>query len=126
MPRRLVVECEPGLRAIVPDGAKALSDRMPCERRWRFTRGSRRARRVAVGRPHRVAREGVLDVGEQELLVLLLVMETERDREVELGDIVGPREPSEHRLVDVRAVALHLGEARTREQTALGPRVSLA
>ena len=76
----------------------------------------------------RVAREHVLDVHEQQLLVLLLVMTTHLDDAVDaLEHVVASRR--EHRFdrgVDMTAVVADLVDARSRDQSPLGSRVTAA
>ena len=95
-----------------------------CRRRGRTSR--RRPARVGpwprqrpVGGAQRVARQHVLDVHDEQLLVLLLVVQAE------LEQLGGPRrdrsiEQLAHRDVDVLAVPGDLGAARPRDQAALG------
>ena len=63
-----------------------------------------------VGGLERIARQNVLDVHEQELLVLLLMVQPEID---EVRDFRGQRtvEQPGHRLVDVASVLGHFGHA---------------
>src|SRR6185503_19107720 len=64
----------------------------------------------------------MLDVGEQELLMLLLVMKSERDRVV----LIEVLEKLEHVLVDITAILEYLLDGRSSHETALRTTVSLA
>ena len=77
-----------------------------------------------IGGVQGVAREDVLDVHEQELLVLLLMVEPEGDQLGDAGDSRS-RQQSVHGLVHELAVAGDLVDARTGEETALGPRMPI-
>ena len=70
----------------------------------------RRARRRAQRGEERIAAEQVLDVGEHQLLVLLLVIEAERDQECELGIVGASLEQLAHVCVDVLAIGEYFGE----------------
>src|SRR6185436_14448871 len=72
-----------------------------------------------------VAREQVLDVGEDQLLVLLLVVEAELEdrREIVLERAASRREERADVRVDVRAVGEDLRQRRPRDEAALGTRV---
>jgi hypothetical protein len=59
----------------------------------------------------------MLDVGEQQLLVLLLVIQTEQERESERGINVA-LQALEHRRVDAPAVVADLRQCRPRDQAA--------
>jgi hypothetical protein len=63
-----------------------------------------------VGRAKRVHAEVVLDVGEDQLLVLLLVIQAELEQRGEGGQpfLGGPLEERGDAVVDPRAVRLHL------------------
>lgn len=89
-------------------------------------------RGVGVGRPldvdrlEDIAREEVLDVHEEQLLVLLLVVAAELD-EVEQRLVEGPvLEPGDELLLDVLAVGRDLGDARAGHVSARGAGVTLA
>jgi hypothetical protein len=117
MPRRLVVEREerPGVSDLDEAGLVAV----PAQRRS----GALRALgRLDVGGIQRTARKEVLQVGEDQLLMLLLVVEAEFEQERVL---FGQRVSLEERVdagVDVRAERADFLEARTGEQSARGPR----
>ena len=68
--------------------------------------------------PERVRRQHVLDVHDQQLLVLLLVVQTQFDEVEQVG--WHRRDRREHRVVDVLAVVGDLGDAGTRQQPTLG------
>ena len=71
----------------------------------------------------RIERQRVLDVGQEQLLVLLLVLQAEADESLDLG-VAGARcQQRLHSLVDVGAVAQHVGQRRPRDQAALGTRM---
>jgi hypothetical protein len=104
--RQLVVEREATGRSDLRDAAVVAA---PAERR-RATR--RAAVRRAICGPQRLRPEHVLRVGQDQLLVLLLVMQAELDsRGIEhaLG------EATRDALVDLRAIRVHALEARPRE-----------
>ncbi len=74
----------------------------------------------AVARPDRVAPERVLDIGQEQLLMLLLVIEPELDQRQELARCPGRRlsDHVDHRPIDVGAVARDLIDAGTRQHPA--------
>ncbi len=108
VPRLLVVERE------VVTGVSDL-DQPPGEiepaRRARRDRGERPL--PAVCRLQRIARQQVLQVGDDELLVLLLVMDAELDQRQQRCVRVATCEEALHALVDVTAVREHAFERRT-------------
>lgn len=71
----------------------------------------------------------MLDVGQQQLLVLLFVVQAKGDQRAQRATFVGARSRSRqqclHALVDVRPVALDGGHAGPAEQPALRPRMLL-
>ena len=71
-------------------------------------------------------RQGVFDVGEQQFLVLLLVLQAEFDERGELGVVAARAQQCLQTFVDVRAPAFHVGKQRARDQAALGARELLA
>ena len=79
-----------------------------------------------IGRVERVARERVLDVHEQQLLMLLLVIEPERDQGGEPFIRLARTPPSQprHRRVDMPAIVEHPLQRRPGEQPARRPRVA--
>ncbi len=77
MRRTFVVERE--FLARMSDAMHATGERLPLE----CIRSMRIAQRaLAIDRPQRVHPEHVLDVGDEELLVLLLVMQPELDERI--------------------------------------------
>src|SRR3954468_6744191 len=84
--------------------------------------GMGRPRGFAVDRAQRVPGEEILQVGEDQLLVLLLVLEADLD---EAGERRGDSlvQQGEHMAVDMGPVGPYLVEPRPGDQTALGPRV---
>ena len=76
----------------------------------------------------RVRGQHVLEVGHQQLLVLLLVVQAEHDQRRDALEqlVVGGLEQVEHVLVDVGAVAVDVGDRRARDQAALGAAVPFA
>ena len=87
---------------------------------------SRRARRFAPIRQHRrrqrILRERVQHVGEQQLLVLLLVLQTELDQSGRL--VRRMRQQPQHRGIDVAAERADAFGGRARQQPAVGTRVT--
>ena len=68
----------------------------------------------------------MLDVGQDQLLVLLLVLQAEDDERLDVL-VAGPRRNERmHALVDVGAVGLDVGERRPGDEAALGPGMLLA
>jgi hypothetical protein len=113
----LVVEREAG--AVVADRDAAARE---VDERQR-TRAPAWNRPRLVGGRERVDAEVVLDIGDDQLLMLLFVMEPELHDCLERGDALGIGvEQRRHRLVDVGAIRIHLGDGRAREMAALGPR----
>ena len=86
-------------------------------------------RGIAIGGAQRVGGEQAEDVGQQQLLVLLLVIDAELDQH---GERIGPlidealREQPRQRLVDVGAIGAHLRRRRPRQQPAPAARLPLA
>jgi hypothetical protein len=119
--RRLVVEAE--IRACMPDLAQAAFELYPAP----FARADRSERplRLICGL-QRIARQQVLQVAEDQLLVLLLVLQSELDERLGLGAQAGSAEQRDHGPVDIVAVGDHLGQGRAREHAALGPRMPRA
>ena len=83
---------------------------------------------LAVNRAQRITRQGVLEVGEDELLMLLLVMQPQDERGPDLSELrlIGPIEKRFHPAVDGRAVVIDLGHRRPGEQAAPIARDTLA
>jgi len=82
-----------------------------------------RGGRGAIHRIERVERKQVLQVGEDELLMLLLVMQAELDQRVEVRCDTALDQP-QHALVDIGAICAHFLERRPREQAALRSRMT--
>ena len=95
---------------------------------WRL--GRRLARRLLpcpIGRPQRTGGEQRQDIGEQQLLMLLLVVDADLDQSRDLGARTdAPRQQLGQRLVHVRAVGQHLLARRPREHAALRARLPRA
>ncbi len=123
MARRLVVVRES--LAGVADLVHPFGDVDPFQRR-RGGRGGRE--RVAVRGPQGIGPEDVLDVREQQLLVLLLVVQAERDEAMRrvLQVAADAAEESRHRRVDLIAVVEHLLQRGPGGEPALGAAVPLA
>ncbi len=68
----------------------------------------------------------MLDVGEDELLVLLLVLQAEGDERRDLGVATTRVDQHLHAHVDVGAVTLHVGQRRPADEPALRPRIAIA
>ncbi len=93
---------------------------------WR-RRGRRRLRRHGRThrRPQRVLREQVQQVGEDQLLVLLLVVQPQFDQRAGgVGDAAA--QEVAHRVIDVRPVGEHLAQRRARQQATARPLVARA
>ena len=117
MPWALVVEGEAVTRmadfvqaALMLDPLEAPKRRRVRPRAW-----------APVGRPQRVLRERVLDVGEDQLLVLLLVVDAQLEQAPGLRIHAIRGERLEYGFVDVRAVRADLGDIRAREEAAPRP-----
>ena len=120
---RLVVEREARRRRDRCDGSPPR--RTPSSsRRSRATIATRRRIRGT----QRIHPEHVLDVGEHQLLVLLLVVQPELDhRQRRMIRVVADAlDQRLQRAVDVRAVREHLGDRGPRDETALRATVTLA
>jgi len=83
---------------------------------------------VRVGGMERIVAQDVLEIGQHEFLMLLLVVQPERHerREARPGRVVERRDQRPHGLVDMGPVGVDLGHRRAREQTALGAGVAAA
>ena len=81
-----------------------------------------RQRQMTVDRAQRIQREQVLDVGQQQFLMLLLVIETERHQGMEFG-IDALRQQIVHALVDAGAIGQHFGKGWPGQQSALRARM---
>jgi hypothetical protein len=76
----------------------------------------------AIGGRQRIARERVQQVGQQQLLMLLLVLQAELDERRRVRRRVAQQRRDAR--VDVGAPGTHLGERGPRHQPALGPRMA--
>ena len=119
MLRPLVVECEPS--PVVADPAHAGRVELPFDG---GCIGLPYLVRWGVVRAERVQPERMLQVGEQQLLVLLLMVQTELDERNEFsqGAVVGGLQEREHPLIDSAPVSVDLGDCGTRQQPAGGAR----
>jgi hypothetical protein len=124
--RSLVVVREAG--AVVTDAADAPVETY--ELRLARTGDRLRLRQwIAIGGAQRIGGEEAEDVGEQQLLVLLLVIDAELDQH---GEGIGPfvdealREETRQRLVDVGAIGAHLRRRRPRQEPTQAARLPFA
>ncbi len=119
--RRLVVEGE--ALAIVADLRQAAFQAPP--RGVLRRNGVRHHGRgcALVGRPQRVAPEQVLDVGEDQLLVLLLMLQAQFHQCRHVTRYLGLRQELLHARIHVGAVGPHGGQVGPRDQPALRARV---
>ena len=118
MARTLVVEGEPSVRVADRDDPRVEPAKASLPARGRAQR-FRRGRQI--WRAQRLRPEHVLDVGEDQLLMLLLVVQPEhdrRDRSGRDGAVTPGRHQAFHRGIDAAAVVLDLGERRARELSA--------
>ena len=97
---------------------------MPCRDFNEAARGARRLRRPPIGiigRRDRILREGVEDVGEEQFLVLLLVVQADLEDAQHLGQLrlVRVRHELLDRFVDMRAECGDPRHVRPRDQAAL-------
>ena len=74
----------------------------------------------------RVETERMFDVGQQQFLMLLLVVQPEGDKLIERGVTDSGGEQALHAVVHSSAVELHIGERRPGDQPALSSRVHVA
>lgn len=116
--RQLVVEAEAG--AAVADLGQAALEVQPAQRP---DRAGGRQRRIQVGRVQRILRQQVLQVGQDQLLVLLLVLHAEFHQHRQLAVLRRGRQQARDARVDVAAPRQHLVQAGPRQQAALGPRM---
>ena len=116
MPRRLIVEAEP--LPLMADGVNAGRH---IDKTARTERGARRCPAGVIDRIGRVLREGMQDIGEQQFLVLLLVMQADlKNREHALR--ISRRHLLDQPLdrgIDIGAIARHVFAVRPRDQAAL-------
>ena len=126
VPRPLVVVREAG--AVVADGANAAFETDVLgggDRLNRLELGNG----IAIGRPQRLGSEQAENVGKQQLLMLLLVIDAELDQDRQrIGPLIdeAAREELRQRLIDVGAIRAHLLRRRARQQPAPPARLSLA
>ncbi len=121
MPRRLVVEAE--ARALVTDGMNAGGH---IDEAARSLAGARRLPFRVVNRIGRILREGVQDIGDQQFLVLLLVMQADFDNAEHMRGIRGRHvvdQPLDRR-VDMGAISGYVLAVRPGDQSALRPRMA--
>ena len=76
-----------------------------------------------VGRMRRVQGKRVQNIGEQQFLMLLLVLQPDLDDRPELVEILRGRDQFRHRVIDMRAIGRDLRNTRPRDQAALRPRL---
>ncbi len=110
MARRFVVEVE--AVALVSDLAHAALERDPRQRRCLPLACI--ACTFAEDRTQRVDREHVLDVGHEQFLVLLLVVQSDLDQPGDFARHIALQQ-LRHVGVDVGAVGHHIGDGRTAE-----------
>jgi hypothetical protein len=74
-----------------------------------------------VRRTKRIERQIVFDISHDQLLMLLLLVETKHDDRADILEIVFVCEANERtdRLVDVRSIGEHFGYSGTRQETAI-------
>ncbi len=101
----LVVEGEPAFAVADRDQAAVEGEVAQCCRSTAVGAGLR-----AIGRPQRAAREGVQEIGEQQLLMLLLVVEPELDDRACPG--IAAFEQAHHRRIDAFAPSHYFGQRR--------------
>jgi hypothetical protein len=118
MRRRFIVEAEPV--AAMTDQMNAGDQRGRCGR-LRFA--ARPLPAGIVGRMRFIERERMKDVGQKQLLVLLLMIEPDLDDGDERLEIVGGFDESRHRAVNMGAVRDDFGCRRPRDHTALRARL---
>jgi hypothetical protein len=114
MTRSLVVEREVAARMAGFHDALATGQEA---QRYRRRRDIIRCR-LRVGRLQRVAPESVLDVGKQQLLVLLLMLQAQFDQHAQCGVVVACQ-PFAHGVVDATAVVAHFVQRGAGQQAAL-------
>ena len=105
------------------DGENAAVEGHPVER-CRFRHRDARVG-AGVSRLQRLAGEQAQDVGEQKLLMLLLVIDAELDQLRRPGLKAALAEPLERRI-DMHAIGAHLIGGRPRQQPALAARLPRA
>ena len=128
--QRLVAGCLVVERKLTPskthlDHAAMTFD--PAHRGRHGGQPQRRPARGLVGGQHRVARQRMQDVGEQQFLVLLFVIQPQGDDRLDGGPLAAAfLEQRDHRLVDMLAIRMHLVHRGPREQAALRARMARA
>src|SRR5512146_727451 len=123
VPRPLIVEGEAG--AAIPDLAQALAEFAEFKRRGRTMH---RGRRLGIGGIKRVQPQDMLDVHQDQFLMLLFVIEPQRQERRDLAPLIfsGTREQRLHPRIDMRAIARDLVDAGPRQEPALWPRMTRA
>ncbi|CAM8770751.1 hypothetical protein NCM_01976 [Burkholderia pseudomallei] len=125
--RPFVVEREAA--PVVADLDDADRPRQPAHRAVRTPRVGRGRRIVAAVRgQQRIERERMQDVRQDQFLVLLLVMQAERDLRLDRDQRrqIGGAQQLEQRVVDVTPIAPHVILRRPRQHSALRPRMPRA
>ena len=81
-----------------------------------------------ISRTHRIPRQDVLNVGDQQFLMLLFVMEPQLDKGRQADESIrrGFIDQPGHGFVDVLAIAVNLLDGGTRKPAACRPGVPLA
>ena len=82
--------------------------------------------KLRIGGLQRVDREQMLDVGQQQFLMLLFVMQAQCHQHGKFGIILTVLQMFDDRIVDALAKTQHLLKRRSAEQTALGTRMHRA
>src|SRR4051794_10020454 len=118
---RLVVETEsvPGVADVVHPGLHTNPPPLAA-----LYRGERPL--LLIDRFHGVARQQVFHVGQDELLMLLFVMQSELDERSDLRRQSLIRQQFEHRLIYVPAICEHGVESRPRQHAPLASGMPLA
>jgi hypothetical protein len=119
--RQFVIEAE--AVAAVAGLDQAAVETQP--REWRRCRGARK-RLAAIGRKRRVMRQQMLEVGEHQLLVLLLVMQAERDQRLQRFVLAARCEQRADAAVHLAPPGLHLHQRGPGQQAALRARMARA
>ncbi len=121
MSRLLVVKAETG--ALIADVYQSAGLRHERQRRSRLPG---RLRTALIDRRQRVAGEQMFDVGQEQLLMLLLVVQPQCHRLREGCCELGPRQQRLHVLIDMSAVSQYCGYGRTGQKPAAGALVHRA
>ena len=117
--RQFVVEGK--ARACMACLHQAALERLPVAGRSRLAVCHRRG--ISVGGPQRVAPQQMLDVGQQQLLVLLLVLQPQLQQTPDGLRQAILLQQAEHARINIGAVGQHGGQRRPRQQAALRPRM---